>query len=360
MADEDAIREDVEAEETEVDTSQLSDSQIVPDTIRESDYPLVPDPIGELAGEPLIVSVQHFCVHDGPGVRSLVFFKGCPLRCTWCQNPETWRPQAEIGFKAHLCIACGNCVSACPHGALTEIGGRDVERCRLCFTCTDTCPAGALHRFGQQMGVEEVVAQLRPEFSLFRSSGGGVTLSGGEPALFPHFAASLAGALRAESIHVAMESSGRFSPYRTAELMRQLDLLLYDVKVFDNGLHEKFCGASNERIKANLRELAAEAERNEAPPLWPRLPLIPGITDNRENLLGWAGFLQKLGIDVLTLVPYHRLGAAKRGWLGLDAEPGIPEIGDAQVENARALLTDAGLRVFLPGEEDWGSLEPGT
>ncbi len=319
------------------------------------DSPIAPDPIRELAAEPLIVSVQHFCVHDGPGVRSLVFFKGCPLRCAWCQNPETWRPEAEIGFKAHLCIACGNCVAACPNGARADIGRREIERCRSCFACSEACPSGALQRFGLLLGVDQVLAQLRPEFPLFKTSGGGVTLSGGEPALFPGFTAALAAALHGEGIHVAMETCGRFSPYRTAELMRQLDLLLYDIKVFDDGLHRRLCGASNERIKVNLRELAAEAQHGEAPPLWPRLPLIPGMTDGRENLLEWAGFLAKLGLRNITLVPYHRLGEAKRGWLGLAAEPDIPEMDDARLEYARGVLVDAGLQIFMPGEEDWGS-----
>ncbi len=324
-----------------------------------SDSPVVPDPIGELAGKPLIISVQHFCLHDGPGIRSLVFFKGCPLRCAWCQNPETWRAQAEIAFKAHLCIGCGTCVDACPHGALAEIGRRDAERCRLCFTCTEACPSEALHRFGLPLSVEDVLARLRPEFPLFKTSGGGVTLSGGEPSLFPGFATALATALRAEDVHVAMETSGRFSPYRTAQLLRHLDLLLYDVKVFDDGLHQKLCGASNERIKANLRELAAAAKGDEVPALWPRLPLIPDMTDARENLLDWAAFLLKLGIDSLTLIPYHRLGASKRGWLGLEAEPDISELSDSRIEYARALLADAGLRVFMPGEEKWDGLQPG-
>ncbi len=322
------------------------------------DSRIVPDPIRELPAEPLIVSVQHFCVHDGPGVRSLVFFKGCPLRCAWCQNPETWRPEAEIGFKAHLCIACGNCVAACPHGARPEIGRYEAERCLSCFACSEACPSGALQRFGQPLRVDEVLAQLEPEFPLFRSSGGGVTLSGGEPALFPAFAASLVSALHTEGIHVAMETSGRFSPYRTAELMRRLDLLLYDIKVFDDGLHRKLCGAGNDRIKVNLRELASEVQCGEAPPLWPRLPLIPGMTDGRENLLEWAGFLLKLELRNITLVPYHRLGEAKRGWLSLAAEPDIPEIDDARIEYARGVLVEAGLRVFMPGEEDWEVAAP--
>ncbi len=330
------------------------DSSLEPDPNLES---TVPDPMKELAGEPLIVSLQHFCLHDGPGVRSLVFFKGCPLRCTWCQNPETWRPGAEIGFKAHLCISCGKCVAACPNSARTEIGERNGAACRLCFACTEACPAGALHRFGQPLGVAEVIEQLRPEFPLYRTSGGGVTLSGGEPALFPSFAAQLAGALRAEGVHVAMETSGRFSPYRTAELMRQLDLLLFDVKIFDNGQHERLCGAGNERIKANLRELAPRADDHASLPIWARLPLIPGLTDARDNLLAWAGFLAKLGIMNISLVPYHRLGEAKRGWLELPPEPEIPDINDAQIAWARDLMSGAGMRVFLPGEEDWDSLD---
>ncbi len=269
--------------------------------------------------EPLILSVQHFCIHDGPGVRSLVFFKGCPLRCAWCQNPESWSPRAQLGFKPHLCIACRTCVEVCPNKAVTAPGVRDHGRCRLCFTCVDHCPSGAMVRFGEPRSVESIVDELRPEFPLFRQSGGGVTLSGGEPTMFPRFAADLARRLKAEGIHVAMETCGEFDLAAAGDLLASLDLVLFDIKVFDDAEQRRWCGVGNNRIKANLRAMVAAAAQGKGPRVWPRMPLIPEAIDTPRNFDKWGGLLQELGIPRMTLVPYHNLGDAKRDWLGISA-----------------------------------------
>jgi len=307
--------------------------------------------------EPLTLSIQHFCLQDGPGVRSLVFFKGCPLRCAWCQNPESWSPEPEPAFKGSLCLGCGECVAQCPEQALARPGERDPLRCRLCFTCVEACPSGALARHGEPRGVDELVEALRPEFPLLRDSGGGVTLSGGEPTLFPALAARLAARLREEGIHVALETCGHFAPDAdfVVELLDALDLVLFDVKLFDEPEHRRLCGAGNARIKRNLRLLAERAARGEGPLVWPRLPLVPGITDGQDNLRGWAGLLVEAGLTRLTLVPAHALGESKRAWLGLPPGPAIEQPTDGQVEAARALLAGAGVAACLPADEDWGS-----
>lgn len=271
--------------------------------------------------EQVIFSIQHFCLHDGPGIRSIVFFKGCPLRCVWCQNPESWSPKPELAFKAHLCIRCRACTDICPEKAVSEPGYRDLDRCRLCFSCVGQCPSGALTRFGVPRSVASIKNELRPEFPLFWTSGGGVTFSGGEPTLFPDFAAELAQRLRDDDIHVTLETCGQFILEGTgkplSDLLRKVDLVLFDVKLFDSTEHQCFCGIENMRIKRNLKTLARLAQQGEGPAVWPRLPLIPGITDSRKNLLGWAEFLLEAGLPYLTLIPYHSLGESKRSWLGL-------------------------------------------
>ncbi len=301
--------------------------------------------------DPLVFSVQHFCLHDGPGIRSLVFFKGCPLRCVWCQNVESWSPGAEIAFKPHLCIGCGTCVERCSENALTGIGIRDVHRCRSCFTCIDACPSGAMTLFGRPKSVEGLMDELRPEFPLFRDSGGGVTFTGGEPTLYPQFAGALAGALRSEGISTAMETSGFFGIERTAPLLEQLDLVLFDIKVFDNARHCKLCGTDNAVIKKNLEALAEVSRRGHGPQVWPRLPLVPGMTDGEDNIRDWAGFLRGIGLSSLTIVPFHPMGVSKRTWLGLPEGPALRVPGEPEIEAAIRIFSMAGIQVFGPGEE---------
>ena len=304
------------------------------------------------SSEPLIIALQHFCLHDGPGIRSLVFFKGCPLRCIWCQNIESWKAEAEIAFKAHLCINCGKCVEKCPEHALPEAGKRNAELCRYCFTCTDSCPSGALTRFGISLSAEELIEKLRPEFSLFRTSGGGVTFTGGEPTLYPDFATRLGKSLRAEGIDVALETCGLFNLEKLRPLLQELQLVLFDIKVFDAEQHRLLCGAENTVIKNNLKSLVDNCHREEGPFIWPRLPLIPGMTDGYDNIKGWAGFLRELGIPFLTIVPYHPMGANKRRWLGL---PEITELRvpmDAELKSIEQLFYAEGIRVYKPGEEN--------
>ncbi len=290
-------------------------------------------------------------------MRSLVFFKGCPLRCRWCQNPESWRAQAELGFKPELCIDCRACVAACVHGARQAPGLVEGTSCRGCFACADACPTTALSRFGEQRSVASLVDQLRPEFPLFRESGGGVTLSGGEPMQAASFAAELVASLRTENIAVAVETCGQFAlSGDAAALIAGLALVLFDIKLVDSAEHRRWCGSGNQTITANLTRLVAMAASGEGPPVWPRLPLVPGATDGRDNLRGWAGVLGDLGLAALTLVPYHRLGSAKHDWLGTSGQS-FATADDAAVEAAISILADAGISAYLPGEEPWPRLQ---
>jgi pyruvate formate lyase activating enzyme len=208
-------------------------------------------------------------------------------------------------------------------------------------------------RFGVKRTPEEIVAELRPEFPLLEESGGGVTLSGGEPTLFPEFATSLTRLLRSEGIQVALETCGFFKLEQLRLLLAELELVLFDIKVFDGEQHRLVCGSDNKVIKENLKSLAEAGRKGEAPPVWPRLPLVPGMTDGHENLRAWAGFLRHIGIPSLTVVPYHHLGANKRGWLGFPATPDIRVPKEEEIEAAAKLFHNQGIRVSKPGEEDF-------
>lgn len=302
--------------------------------------------------EPLIFSVQHFCLHDGPGIRSLVFFKGCPLRCPWCQNIESWKAQPEIAFKAHLCINCGRCVEKCPEHAFSEVGKRDPQRCLYCFTCTDNCPSGAMTRFGVLRSVEDLMEELRPEFSLLKTSGGGVTFTGGEPTLYPEFTYRLAKALRSKGIDVALETCGFFDLEKLQPLLQELKLVLFDIKVFDDTQHRRLCGTGNTEIKNNLESLVNDWNKRKGPFIWPRLPIVPEMTDGYDNIKRWAGFLRERGLSFLTIVPYHPMGANKRRWLGLPPISDLRIPADAELKSIEQLFLDEGIRVYKPGDEN--------
>jgi glycyl-radical enzyme activating protein len=318
---------------------------------------LLPDTVDPMDA-PLIVSVQHFCLHDGPGIRSIVFFKGCPLRCPWCQNPEAWSAGPSLAHKQQLCVGCGTCVASCPTGSLARPGARDLSRCRqeVCFACAASCPTGATTCIGTPAGVEDLLQEIRPDYPFFARSGGGVTLSGGEPTLFPVFAAELAGRLREDGVHVALETCGQLDLERAGPLLSALDLVLFDVKIFDDERLRTLCGGDGERIRHNLRALATAARAGTGPVVWPRLPLVPGLTDDAENLAGWGRLLAELGLRQITLVPYHRLGLSKRGWLGLDPGPRFDLPSGAELDAARGHLAALGIASHSPGEEPWDGL----
>ena len=305
------------------------------------------------SADPLIFSVQHFCLHDGPGIRSLVFFKGCPLRCLWCQNIESWKTEPEIAFKDHLCINCRRCVEKCPEHALSEVGKRNTEQCRFCFTCTDNCPSGALTRFGVSKSVDDLMEELRPEFSLLRTSGGGVTFTGGEPTLHPEFIGKLAKTLRSEGIDVALETCGLFSLEKLRPVLQEFQLVLFDIKIFDEEQHRKLCGVGNKEIKNNLKSLADDWNKRMGSFIWPRLPIIPEMTDGNDNIKRWAAFLRELKISFLTIVPYHPMGVNKRRWFGLPPTPDLRIPRDEDLKKVEKLLEDEGISAYKPGTENF-------
>jgi pyruvate formate lyase activating enzyme len=270
---------------------------------------------------PLIVDIKRHSLEDGPGIRSVVFFKGCPLRCVFCQNPETQEFGPEIVFRPRSCIDCKSCVAACPRGAPLAPSVRAAD-CDACAACTCACPSGALVLIGQRLSVDEILDIVLRDEPYYRHSGGGVTLSGGECTAFPEFAGELLARLRGHGISAAIETCGEFSYAQFAQwILPHVNPILFDVKLANDEDHMRFTGRGNQRIWANLAQLLASSPDR----VQPRIPLIPGITATRENLAALAARLAQLGARSLTLLPYNPLGLAMAESLGRPAPTWRPE-----------------------------------
>ena len=271
---------------------------------------------------PLIVDIKRDSREDGPGIRSVAFFKGCPLRCVFCQNPETQFSGVEIAFSSRGCIRCGKCAEACPQKAIDlQLPGRiRRERCTLCGSCADACPGKGLRVVGSYYPPEKLAEILLRDLPFYKHSGGGVTLSGGECTLYPDFLECLLKLLKAKDVHITMETSGHFD-FDTFErkILPYLDLIYFDTKVADDQAHRKYIGTSNQTILDNFHRLLKERRCT----VHPRIPLIPGITATRENLTSIVDFLCDAGAESVSLLPFNPMGIDMYSILGR-ATPPLP------------------------------------
>lgn len=271
---------------------------------------------------PLIVDVRRASLDDGPGIRSVVFFKGCPLRCVFCHNPEAQEPGPEIAFARSRCLHCGACAAACPRTAIDLDSPSRIARarCDLCGRCAEVCPAGALRLIGRYWPVESLLDLLLRDVAFYRHSGGGVTFSGGECTMFPDYLSTALERLKARQVHTAVETSGSFD-YETFRdrLLPYLDLILFDVKLADTAASVRYLGHSYQRAFENLRRLLAEGGVE----IHPRIPLIPGITDGEENLKAIVETLRSFGARDVELLPYNPLGLEMYSQLGRSV-PDLP------------------------------------
>jgi glycyl-radical enzyme activating protein len=275
-----------------------------------------------------LFDIQRFCLHDGPGIRTNIFFKGCPLRCVWCHNPESYRKQKELIYRAHKCQGCRACERVCPNGAHKfdrNIHIVEFEKCAQCGMCLEVCCYEAVSILGYEMTVDEVIDSVRTDLPYYRS-GGGVTFTGGEPMMQPKFAIQLAEALKKEGIHLCIETCGFTNSEYFEQIMPYVDCFLYDYKATDDVLHKKLTGVSNRLILKNLELINSSGKE-----IILRCPLIPGINDSDEHLAGIAGIFKRHDmIKRVEVMPYHRMGETKRIQLGCNAA--LPDIKEASEE----------------------------
>lgn len=307
----------------------------------------VSEPGAEIAGS--VFNLQRCSVHDGPGIRTTVFLKGCPLSCAWCHNPEGIDPEPELMLHAERCLACGACRESCPLpvGGAAPVGAAwDPVRCRRCGSCVAACPAGARELAGRSYHAPELVDLLERDRPFFEASGGGVTFSGGEPLSQPSFLAECLRRCRSRGLHTAVDTCGSAARDTMLEVARLTDLVLFDLKLMDREAHRRYTGGDNRMILDNLRALSAEGTE-----VWVRLPLVPGVNDGAANLDAAGAFLGSLPRRHRVFVlPYHGLAAGKTARLaGRAARPRFRTPDAEALETARERLASFGLEVTVGG-----------
>jgi pyruvate formate lyase activating enzyme len=275
---------------------------------------------GETKGR--VFNIQRYSIHDGSGIRTLVFLKGCPLRCLWCSNPESQKSGPELGFIEARCVGddvCGMpCMSACPDDAI-HLNGKgkpaiDRTGCNACGKCADVCNHDSLKLVGKDMSVDEVLAEVEKDRSFYRRSGGGMTIGGGEPLAQYKFTAELLEAAEDAYLHTAIETCGHALWKHFEIVLKHVDLLQVDLKHMDPEIHEKLTGQTNDLILDNLKKIPSIKDPHD---VIIRIPVIPMFNDSAENIKETARFVAELGFTQIELIPYHRMGVSKYAQYGM-------------------------------------------
>jgi len=300
----------------------------------------------------LVFNIQRFAIHDGPGIRTTVFMKGCPLSCWWCHNPEGISPGVELMWVKYKCIRCGTCVVSCPNQALSFDGNAlilEKAKCTVCEKCVQLCPTTALKSIGRWMKVEDLVMELKKDLMYFDHSGGGVTFSGGEPLFQIDFLLEALPEIKSHGIHVTIDTSGYVDRENLERLMPYVDLFLYDLKVIDEDKHIKNTGVSNDVIKDNLKFLVRKRKR-----VIIRIPVIPGVNDSQVDVDDLCCFLSSLdsGLE-LNLLPYHNVSEKYTALWKKFAKNKTQDISSSDVNNSvefvKNQLQSNGFRVKIGG-----------
>ncbi len=296
-----------------------------------------------------IFNIMRFAVNDGPGIRTTVFLKGCPLACTWCHNPEGLHPAMEVAYRPDRCAHCGACIEACPEHALADAPEgveRAVDLCVSCGTCAGACVTDARELMGREITVAELMKEVLKDRVFYDESGGGVTFSGGEPLLQYDFLTGALAACRKADVHTAVETTGFTSWERLSALIPFTRLFLYDLKVMDAERHRQFTGVSNLRILENLRALAATRA-----PVTVRVPLVPGVNDDEENIRAVARFVADLGtVPPVHLLPFHAGASGKYHALGMAyAMEDLRSPSQERVQSLASIFTAHGIAVHIGG-----------
>jgi len=272
-----------------------------------------------MTSSPLILELKGNSLDDGPGIRTVVFFKGCPLDCVWCHNPESKKPGVEISFESKVCVGCHTCLETCTPKALSLENPLFINRdiCNLCFDCVDNCPSCALERIGRGMDISDIIDQVMKDKPFFDTSKGGVTFSGGEPTLNMAYLGRAAKGLREKGVHVLIETCGQFNYDSFMELVYpHVDLIYFDIKIIDANDHKKYCGLPNKTILENFKRLHRQYLKGGVKIL-PRTPLIPDITDTQENLSAILALYQEEQVKTTQLMAYHPLWQEKNQKIGI-------------------------------------------
>jgi pyruvate formate lyase activating enzyme len=297
----------------------------------------------------LVISITRMTVHNGPGIRTLILFKGCPLRCVWCSTPESQKETPEIAFYPDKCIRCDDCLPACPRNAITA-GDKaviiDGELCDNCGRCADVCYSEALRLLGRQYTVDELVYEVKKDDVVFRHSGGGVTVSGGEPLLEPEFALELFRAFKRSGINLGVDTCGYVPRKNIEAVFPYIDFFLWDIKHMDDDTHREHTGVSNRLILDNLRFVSGNNI-----PVYLRVPVIPGYNDSEENLRAVCEFARGLSSLVeIDLLPLHHLGETRYAALGREYPiEGITLLRDDVLTEMKHLVESYGLKCNITG-----------
>jgi pyruvate formate lyase activating enzyme len=299
----------------------------------------------------IIFNIQGYCIHDGPGIRTTVFLKGCPLKCLWCQNPESHSFHPELLFAEKKCTGCGECVQACPEKAIRmqgKVSQTDRRLCKSAGLCVDSCPNEARAAIGRRATADEVFKEIAADSLFYEESGGGVTLGGGEPLAQPEFAVAVLKKCRDAGIHTALDTCGHARWSTAREVLRHTDLVLFDFKHMNPEMHEKYTGVSNELILQNAEKIHHEMSIA----MRARVTLVPGFNDSSENIEATAGFIADRLSNAVSvhLLSYHRLGEAKWERLDRKNETAAIEIpGQQQLEECRRIFKFFGLTATMGG-----------
>jgi pyruvate formate lyase activating enzyme len=300
----------------------------------------------------MVLEVQRMSTEDGPGIRTTIFFKGCSLACSWCHNPESISAKPELVWHGTRCIGCRSCLATCPNGNLSLGADRltiDRTRCRECFACADECPGLALEVQGHRVELDALVEELSRDRAFYEASGGGVTLSGGEPTMQSVFAGALLDRCQKAGIHTALDTCGHCPTDQLMNLASHVDLVLYDLKEIDSELHRLYTGKGNDRILSNLRTLSQSIRESYTPPsLWIRTPLVPGVTASKANITSIGQLIAEELADVVSrweLCAFNNLCSEKYSRLGRSWEhSSIPRLSDYELESLAEAARASGVK----------------
>ena len=296
----------------------------------------------------VIINIQKYSVHDGPGIRTTVFLKGCPLSCWWCHNPESQNPNHEIMFFEERCTGCGVCVKRCPQRAISMVNNAPIVEegnCTFCGKCADFCPNNAREYVGKDMTVQELMKEIIKDEVFYEESNGGVTFSGGEPLIQGEFLYEVLKSCKERGIHTAVDTSGCAAWEKLEKISNKVDLFLYDLKLMNNERHKKYMGTENIIILENLKRLSAKGAN-----IFVRMPIISGINDDDENINEAIKFLSNINVNQVNLLTYHKMGMDKYRRLKMEYKlSGMEKPSEERMAEIAEKFTQKGLKVKIGG-----------